>query len=522
MTSHNSQAPLLAELTPEEREEAMERYGIIAPLLEKDTPSPADWQAAAEQADCSVKTIRRWVQRFRQYGLPGLCRKRRSDRNQRRAVSPDMQRVIEALYLEHGFRSMRAVHRMITSYAHKRGGQAPSYTVVREICQALPPDVVCMAREGEQAWRNRFEPILRHESNAPNERWQMDHCKLDVMIIDPQNGKVLGRPWLTLILDTYSRAVMGYHLGIYQPSSMVVCLALRQAIWHKAFPEWPMRGIPKQLHLDQGKDFTSHHLEQVAADLGITLIFATPYLARAKGKIERLFRTLNQQLWCELPGYVGPNIERRPPNIEPSLTLNDIEHYLLAYLIGVYHHRTHSTTGETPFARWQAYEFAPRMPDSLRKLDLLLMMSTDRVVHRDGIHLHSICYWAEELIDYIDQRVQVRYDPQDVATVIVYQDNQFLCAAFAPELSNLKISLREWKALRSQQRKSVKAVVSDYKALLVRERKLQLPLPLSIEEVDAVILLERLQAANQSSRLVIFPSNQPKPMLTDGKEKPDG
>lgn len=520
MSNSKGKTPLLAELTAQEQEQAMIRYQVISPLLEKSQPGSDDWKAASERGDCSVKTIRRWVRRFTEFGLAGLARHRRSDRGHRRSISAHMQHMIEALYLERGYRSIGSVHRMVTVYARKQGEPTPSYTVVREVCNALSPSIVCMARQGERAWRNCYEPISRHESLAPNERWQMDHCKLDLLVIDPQSGQTLGRPWLTLVLDTYSRAVMGYHLSLYNPNSVAVCSALRQAIWRKSLNEWPMCGIPQQLHLDQGKDFTSRHLEQVSIGLGIQLIFATPYLARAKGKIERVFRTLNDQLWCELPGYVGPNLSNRPEHIEPSLTLIEAEHYMLAYLLAIYHQRPHTTTGEAPDERWLSSSsgFVPRVPESIRQLDLLLMMIANRKVHRDGIHLNSIVYWANELVDIIGQRVLARYDPQDLAQVVVYHQDRFFCAAIAPELNGLKVSLKEWHALQARKRKSTRATISSYQTWLDRQRNPQLPLALSTKEVDAAIILERLTAQTSSSDPAVFPSDRSKPILFTGGE----
>lgn len=509
-------ASLLSEFTDEVREKAMQRYQIIAPLLEQSLPDQADWQAAAQQAHCSVKTLRRWVAAFQKQGLVGLVRQRRKDEGERRAVSPERKHRIEALFLDHGARSIATVHRMASAYARQHGEPEPSYTVVREICRAIPRGVVCMAREGEKAWRDKFEPINRHESHAPNERWQMDHCKLDILVIDLQSGAVLGRPWLTVALDTYSRAVMGYHLSLYEPNSMSVCLALRQAIWHKPLPEWPMCGIPKQLHLDQGKDFTSRHLEQVAADLGITLIFATPYLARAKGKIERFWRTLNEQLWCELPGYVGPSVQDRPEKVTPSLTLSEIERFLVAYFLTVYHQRIHETTGETPAVRWQKNDFVPHMPISLRQLDLLLTMTQSRKVLRDGLHLNGLIYWANELGGLIEEKVLIRFDPQNVAYAVVYHKNRYLCTASVPELSGVKISLKEWHTLQAQQRQTARATISAYREFLDRERKPQIPMTLSMQEVDMLITLERLAASYEDNGPALFPSERPKPLLLIG------
>jgi putative transposase len=509
--------PLLSELTDMERERAMKRYQFIAPLLEQNKGDAASWEEIAKQAQCSEKTLRRWVKAFQSQGLAGLARQRRKDVGKRRSVSPELKRRIEAYFLENGARSMATVYRMAGEYASTHGEKAPSPTVVREICGELPAGVVCMARDGEKAWRNRFELINRHESHEPNERWQMDHCKLDLLVIDIQSGEVLGRPWLTVALDTYSRAVMGYHLSLYEPSSMSVCLTLRQAIWKKPVVEWPMCGIPQQLHLDQGSDFTSRHLEQVAADLGITLIFATPYLARAKGKIERFWRTLNEQLWCELPGYVGSDLKNRPENIAPVLTLSEIERYLVAYFLAVYHVRPHTTTGDPPILRWQKAGFEPRMPASLRQMDLLLSMSQSRKVLRDGIHMNGLIYWANELAGMIEERVLVRFDPQNVAFAVVYHQNRYLCTASVPELSGVKISLKEWHALQAQQRLSTRASIASYRDYLDRDHlPRQLPLALSIQEMDRLITLERLAAASQEEGPALFPSEGQRPLLPAG------
>lgn len=507
-----SAKPFLAGLSEDEREEALARYQVIAPLIQIAKPTSNEWQDAAQWGGCSVRTLKRWVKRFRRHGLSGLARKRRRDRGQRHTPA-EIQRLIEALYLEHGHRSYQTVHHLVCTYAEEHNLPTPSYTVVRGICHALPADVVCMAREGAQAWRDQFEPILRFESSRPNECWQIDHCQLDILVVDLESGRVLGRPWLTLVLDTYSRAVMGYHLSLKTPNSRIVCLALRHAILKKPFPEWLTGGIPEKFHLDRGPDFTSNHLEQVAADLGIKLSFATAYLARAKGKVERFFETLNDGLWCELPGYVGSNVQDRPAKVEPSLTLREVEGYFAAYVLSVYHQRQHATTEEAPLVRWQQVNFTPRLPESPRQLDILLMVSQLRLVRRDGIHLHLLCYWNDELVTHIGQQVRVRYDRQNMATVVVYCEQQFICEAQAPVLSGLEISLADWRALQRRKRRSVQEKVDAYRAWLADKEMDKRPGVLSIAEVERVIALQRLTEKAQpallpSERLALLESGQ--------------
>jgi putative transposase len=102
----------------------------------------------------------------------------------------------------------------------------------------------------------------RREANAPNAIWQADRTPLDILLIRP-DGEV-AKPWLTTVIDDYSRAVAGYFLSFEDPSALHTSLALRQAIWRKEDSRWIVCGIPDILYTDNGSDFTSQHLERVA------------------------------------------------------------------------------------------------------------------------------------------------------------------------------------------------------------------------------------------------------------------
>src|SRR5512147_2674521 len=106
-----------------------------------------------------------------------------------------------------------------------------------------------------------------------------------------------------IILDDYSRAVSGYSLSLPSPCASQTSLTLRQAIWRKADPGWHLCGIPTQFYTDNGSDFTSQHLEQVAADLKMELVFSWPGKPRGRGKIERFFRTVEQLFLPHIPGF---------------------------------------------------------------------------------------------------------------------------------------------------------------------------------------------------------------------------
>jgi excisionase family DNA binding protein len=120
----------------------------------------------------------------------------------------------------------------------------------------------------------------------------------------PDADRQAARPWLTLILDDCSRAVAGYTVFIGAPSALNLSLALRQAIWRKPDPAWPVHGLPDMLYVDHDSDFTSRHIAQAAADLHIQLVHSATARPQGRGKVERLFGTITSELLPELPGHI--------------------------------------------------------------------------------------------------------------------------------------------------------------------------------------------------------------------------
>jgi len=117
---------------------------------------------------------------------------------------------------------------------------------------------------------------------------------LDILLV--RDGQSPAKPWLTVVMDDYSRAVAGYFLTFDAPSALNTSLALRQAIWRKDEPRWHVCGIPQILYTDCGSDFKSQHVEQVSLDLKICLMNSIPGQPRGRGRIERFFKTVRQML----------------------------------------------------------------------------------------------------------------------------------------------------------------------------------------------------------------------------------
>lgn len=339
-------------------------------------------------------------------------------------------------------------------------GSNPVTIRVYAISKTLSPGLKKLAYEGKKEYQNTYDLIHRREANYPNEIWQADHTPLDIIVLN-EKGKP-ERPWLTIILDDYNRAVAGYFLTFQDPSAIHTSLVLHQAIWRKRNPDWQICGIPEKFYTDHGSDFTSNHLEQVAIDLKINLVFSTVGVPRGRGKIERFFLTINQLFLQDLPGYLGNQ------NSTALLTLTELDEKLSNFIIYNYHHRVHGTTKKEPIKDWNNSGFLPNMPDSLESLDLLLLnVAKPRKVHSDGIHFQGLRYINTNLAAYVGETVIIRYDPRDIAEIRVFFKDEYLCTAISPEISDYTVDLKDIVSARNKRRRNLKKQLDTGKTVAV-------------------------------------------------------
>jgi putative transposase len=440
----------LSALPEATRAQALSRFQLLRPFLEDGVPLAR----IAGEHGINLRTARRWINGYRKDGLTGLARKERSDKGKRK-LSQDLQQLIEGLALRKPPLPVATIHREAVAAAKALDQRPPSYHVVHAIISKLEPALITLAHEGSKTYSTSFDLVHRAEADAPNAIWQADHTELDILVRDDAGNA--RRPWLTIVLDDYSRAVAGYLLSFDPPSAIQTALALRQAIWRKPQAGWHICGIPQVLYIDHGSDFKSQHIEQVAADLKIRLVFSGVGRPRGRGKIERFFESLSQRLLSHLPGYARSAATRAAVLTLPDLA-NEIEHYLIQeYLV-----TPHSGTGQPPQARWEAGGFLPHMPDSLEQLDLLLLtVARTRRVQRDGIRFMGMRYIDPTLAAYVGEEVVIRYDPRDVAEVRVFYQKRFLCPAVCQELAGVTVPLRDIVSARNRRRRELRQTIQD-------------------------------------------------------------
>lgn len=340
-------------------------------------------------------------------------------------------------------------------------------------------------RLGQDLWEQLylvFDTFV-HRAQFPLHYVFADHWLLDAWIVDEETRTNPSRLWLTLLIDAYSRSILGMALLYEDPCIESIQQALRHAIWEKTShrdlgltQEWNCFGVPLQLVLDNAWAHHSHSLENLARVLSrhgvynsIDLVFRPPYKGRYGAIIERLFKNFSGQVKELAAGAIASSDPKgiRTAAHDACLLYPDMNR-LLHQLILSYQHTPHRELGGmTPHQRWsegiQSSGF-PLVPPFTPAMDrLFLRMSPQpRQVSSKGIPAFGLHYWSASLagIERIDRtgratQYQFRYDPADISRISLFRDGEWIGDGSARELQQADgtvrhISLAEWKMARSR------------------------------------------------------------------------
>ena len=285
----------------------------------------------SEKTHISRGTILRWMKLYRESGgkLDSLCTQDRSDQGKTRAM--DQETSLALINLRKEF--PKATVPFLIEEMGKRKLASPGVTL-------SPTTVYRFLHRHElmEFTRGAPEDRRKFEAEMPNDLWQVD-CMHGPRV---EHHAKQRKTYLIAFMDDHSRLIA--HGEFFLSESVKSFLvALEGALL--------TRGLPRKVYTDNGAAFRSHHVEHVAASLGVALIHARPYKPQGKGKIERFFRTVRSEF---LTGFKGEN-------------LLDLNHAFHIWLSDVYHQRKHSSTGQTPFARFTSkMECLRSAPDNLK------------------------------------------------------------------------------------------------------------------------------------------------------------
>lgn len=368
----------MKQIQPKDRAEAVAifRSEIVGALVRRDLDHgelAAELRRLSEQRfrppgskwtrTYAVPTLERWYYALRSEGLEGLRPRPRSDRGRARALCEQKRKLLLDIRREHRSASVPLILKSLVIDGQLDEGVISSATI-RRLYREHGLDRVATVKSAPRA-------RLRWQAEYPGGLWHADVChgpNLDV------NGKK--QPVrIHGLLDDASRFIVTIEARATEREDDMLAVLVRAIRKH---------GPPDALYLDNGSTYRGDVLRVACARLGITLLHARPYDPQARGKMERVWRTIR----AGCLNYVGG-----------AGSLHDVNVRLWAFVDEHYHRSPHAgLLGRTPHSTWHdALESRPRDEVDERRLRDALTVTERRRVRRDStLDVRGTTYEVEQ------------------------------------------------------------------------------------------------------------------------------
>ncbi len=277
----------------------------------------------------------------------------------------------------------------------------------RRAIGSLSPYAVARARHGQRAADLLYRAKGKLPATPlPGEVYEVDAHKFDLVVVDSGYGFVLGRLWVTVVIDRCTRMVVGFHVHLEPPCSLTVAAALRNAIASKEYVQqrwpdlthpWVTWGMPTMVVLDNGLENRAVFLQEAAAELGFTIHYAETRTPEDKAYVERFFGTAEAQFVPMFPGGTGRNPQARGDYDAEGMacvTLKDVDEFFHRWVITVYGRGWHEGIRDIPERLWleKTAVWGVEPYSGIDRLDVLLGNYAERVPSANGIHLLGLRY----------------------------------------------------------------------------------------------------------------------------------
>ncbi|MCW2268918.1 Transposon Tn7 transposition protein TnsB [compost metagenome] len=444
-------APDLSCFPAKHSEEALRRRKYIECVTEGQIKLPKKYDLQEKLTEIAVKigdatvpsvsTFRRWHTKFVGRNVVKLIPKH-ADKGRTSVISGELeeilQDVIHEVYLQlerHqvskvvGEYLKRVDERNVTRLPSDQLNKPCGMTVRRYIAR-LDPYEVDVRRIGKYAAKKKHR-VAREMLVVGGilDRWEIDHTLLDVLLVDEETGLVIGRPYITIVLDKYSRMIMGYLIHLAAPNTETILRVIERSIRPKTellerFPkvqnEWRAHGVPARLVPDNAAEFHADDLIAGFNELGIEIMYPRSRGPEMKGSVERFFRTQNLGLIHNLPGTTFSNTQEKGDYRSEKyacFTLAQLEASVVKWIVDGYHQTPHrSLSKRTPAQVWASEETSRliKLPVDLDALECILARRSSVKVHHYGIEVCGHGYHSPELAELRmlmapQEKINVRY-----------------------------------------------------------------------------------------------------------------
>lgn len=444
-------APDLLDIPDPDWEVAQRRLDIIRPLAGRKDRTRREVEAQAKAHGMTTGTLYVWLNLYESSGrLTSLLPRSRSDKGATK-LSDEVEAIIRAtiqdFYLTSQRKTVSKVCEMVRQRCVTAELEPPHPNTVRNRVARLSESFKVKERFGSKAAEQQFAP---NEGEFPGADWplaivQIDHTKVDIILVDDVHRRPIGRPWITLAIDVFSRMVCGFYISFDPPGALATGLCIAHAIlpkeqWlakHDLDVEWPIWGLPKMLHLDNAKEFRGTMLQRACSEYGIDISWRPVARPHFGGHIERLLGTLLKEIHT-LPGTTFSNPRERADydsERKAALTLKEFETWLTTYITKVYHQRIHSSLGVSPLAKFKDGIFGSGdkpgagLPARIADEDRVRLDFTpyvERTIQDYGVVIDDVHYYHDVLRRWIGskdpktkrkRKFLFRRDPRDISRV---------------------------------------------------------------------------------------------------------
>lgn len=414
-------------------------------------------------------------------------------------------------YMIYHYFSDETIENDETEYILWDGDKIPSYQQFIYWCKKIKNDMTeYIGREGERAFQLNKRSMNDTPDNyvfGPGSRYEVDATIADIYIeSEIVSGNVIGRPTIYIVIDVFSRLIVGVYVGLEGPSWVGVMMALDNVVEDKVEfcarhgikikeKDWSNSYLPQMLIADNG-EFEGYNVENLINNLNVTVSNLPCSRGDLKPIVERKFRQINDMIKQTAPGTVRKRIRDRgekPYSLEARLTLADIRKHVIYIILD--HNQS----------MIEKYERIPAMlsdnvlpiPNELWKwgmknrrtamfkrdrktVRLNLMPSGVALITRKGIKFKSrLFYTCDKAVEeqwFISKqgsKLNIVYDPRNLNNVYIINkksDNFLICKLTNESKKYENISLHELEELAKLDRAQKKEY--EYRELQQKVNKL--------------------------------------------------
>ncbi len=382
----------------------------------------------------STRTVKRWIHAFQ------LTNDETALQNKKRIgsrffhfsieIEQMLLRAIHEVYLQTGKKTCRDIRafmkaELISVLSKDELKHLPSMRTLQRRVKKLDPYIVNVARHGKRVAdlmaKAAGQSIITY---APLQLVEIDTHDLDIILIDPETFETIGRPYLALAIEVYTRVIIGMFISFY-PASAITTLAVIKDMVTRPKHGLP-GGIPAQIVPDNGVEFKNSSFIRTCGQLAITVSPSQIRTPDNKPHVERMFRTIAEGLIHKCSGTTFSNPKERGDynsSKKAALTLDQCRSNINEWIDTVYQRTKHSSTGRVPIFHWEEVtkkipplSMAPEDIDQIARTPFLKSINAGRV------RVNSLQYYSHALATLEQQyqgKVTVLVDELDLNSVYV-------------------------------------------------------------------------------------------------------